>query len=106
MFYVIVFLLPLIPAIIAGYLIGRNRHEDGYYQSAWRLMLSAPGGVMTYVITASAACAILYRLGPAVETYELELALRGTSAAIEAFLKDGGKLHVAVKAKDNPGQEL
>jgi len=60
MFYVIVFLLPLIPAIIAGFLIGRTRYEDGYYQSAWRLMLSAPGGVMTYVITASAAYAILY----------------------------------------------
>jgi serine/threonine-protein kinase len=45
-------------------------------------------------------------LGPTIETYELELALRGTSAAIQAFLKDGGKLQVAVKAKDNLGQEL
>jgi hypothetical protein len=103
-YFLWVFLAPLVPAIIAGLLVGTARRAGEEGQSG--LGFSMLGGAATYALAAMAAHGVVVRSAALAEAYELELALKGPPPAIEAFLKAASNLQISFTSKDNPGRAI
>jgi hypothetical protein len=101
--YIFVLVAPLLPAVIAGIVIGLALRDD---ESRSRLSFSPLGAVTTYVFLVVIANIVRERFTPAPEAFDLTLQLQGPQAAIDQFLEDTADLRVSFQSRENSGEAL